>query len=649
MSDMEKFRALGISEPILAALEKKGFEEPSPIQAATIPLLLGGEKDVIGQAQTGTGKTAAFGIPILERIGTHSRHHIKALILAPTRELAIQIAEEIASLRAADNPLEILPIYGGQSIDIQLRRLRYGVDIVVGTPGRVIDLIDRQALDLSKLSFAVLDEADEMLNMGFVEDIETILGHTNADKRMLMFSATMPPPIMGIAEKFMKEYEIVRIKQPQMTALLTDQIYFEVRRENKFEALTRIIDMEPELYALVFCRTKNDVDEVAEKLLNRGYTAEALHGDLSQAQRTKVIERFKRHNFNILIATDVAARGIDINNLTHVINYSIPQDPESYVHRVGRTGRAGKEGTAITFVTPAESRTLMMIQRAASTDIRKESLPRGDEIIRHKREQIKERLAALIADDSHADYLEMAKELADGQEPLNMLAALLKFTFKDEFKAENYHDLSPASHRVDNEGRTRLFVALGRDDGYGARQILDLLWEKAHVKGYRVGKINCFDKFSFVTVSFSDAKIILDVFRESGRNGAPLITVAKDKDAPDAEHDSGHADEPRRPDRFESSERPERPPRQDYSDRRDRPPRQDHSDRQDRPRRTPRPDYSDRQDRRPDRPRRNSAPESANAPDKKRSSRFRNVPDFGDNAIVQRAMKKMRKNHGRQG
>jgi len=640
MSDMEKFRVLGISEPIIEALARKGFEEPSPIQAATIPLLLQGEKDIIGQAQTGTGKTAAFGIPILEKIGTHSRHNVKAIVLAPTRELAIQIAEELTSLRAANNPLEILPIYGGQSIDLQLRRLRYGVDIVVGTPGRVMDLIERKALDLSKVTFAVLDEADEMLNMGFVEDIESILSHTGADKRMLMFSATMPPPIMAIAEKFMREFEIVRIKRPQLTTALTDQIYFEVRRETKFEALTRIIDMEPDLYALVFCRTKNDVDEVAEKLLNRGYPAEALHGDLSQAQRIKVIERFKRRNFKILIATDVAARGIDINNLTHVINYSIPQDPESYVHRVGRTGRAGREGTAITFVTPAEYRTLMMIQRAASTDIRREQLPRGADIVKCKREKVLERLAALVTDGSHSDYMDMAKELSESLNPIEALAAMLKFTFKDELKAETYQDIGMPAQRVDNEGKTRLFVALGREDGFSAREILDLLWEKARIKGYRVGKINCFDKFSFVTVSFNDANVILDIFRQEGRGGSPLITMAKDKDG----------------NMPESGEQSERPERRDYNDRgNDRGgERREFSDRRaprkfvDRGDRSDRGGYDrggdrgfdrggDRRDRAPGRPDR-GGDRAGRAPSSKPGT-----PDFGDDAIVMRAMKKSRR------
>ena len=443
MSDLEKFRQLGISEQTLKALAKKGFEEPSPIQAITIPLLLSGEKDIMGQAQTGTGKTAAFGIPIIEKLH-HGKKNVQAIILAPTRELAIQIAEEMNSLKG-EKVLEIVPIYGGQSIDMQLSRLQRGVDIVVGTPGRVLDMIHRGCLILDKVTFAVLDEADEMLNMGFIEDIEEILSKTGPDKRMLMFSATMPHQIIAIAEKFMREYEVVTVKKQQLTTALTDQIYFEVRREDKLEALTRIIDIEDDFYALVFCRTKNDVDEITEKLVYRGYAAEALHGDISQAQRIKVIDRFKRKKFNILIATDVAARGIDINNLTHVINFSIPQEAESYIHRIGRTGRAGKTGTAITFVTPSEYRKLTFIQKLTNTEIRRERLPTPKDIIANKKIKFKEAITNLMVTEKHLDYLSLAGELLKDAEPEAVLAAMLKFTFKEDLMAVSYSDLGSHS------------------------------------------------------------------------------------------------------------------------------------------------------------------------------------------------------------
>jgi len=352
MNNPEKFKKLGLTDKTLVALQKKGFEEPTSIQEKVIPLLLKGKKDIIGQAQTGTGKTAAFGLPIIENINPDKKN-VKALILTPTRELAIQVAEELNSLKG-NQSIKIIPVYGGQVITQQIRKLKSGVDIVVGTPGRVIDHIKRRTLKLRELSYLVLDEADEMLNMGFIEDVEEILESVGPDRRMLMFSATMPERIKKIAERFMGEYEHIKGKKEQLITGLTEQIYFEVHEQDKLEALTRIIDIEDEFYGLVFCRTKVIVSGLAGKLMDRGYDAEALHGDLTQPQREVILGRFRKRNITILVATDVAARGIDIINLSHVINYSLPQDPESYIHRIGRTGRAGSEVMAITFVTPSE-------------------------------------------------------------------------------------------------------------------------------------------------------------------------------------------------------------------------------------------------------------------------------------------------------
>ncbi len=529
MSDLDNFRKLGISEATLEALRRKGFEEPSPIQELTIPLLLAGEKDVIGQAQTGTGKTAAFGIPILE-IVERGDGNPGALILSPTRELSIQIAEELNSLKGS-RPLRIAAFYGGQNIEIQLQRLRDGIDIVIGTPGRIIDLIERGKLRFDNLQFAVLDEADEMLNMGFIEDIERILGETPADKRMLMFSATMPPEIQSIAERFMREYEVVRTLRNHDTPELTDQIYFEVRRENKLEALSRIIDMEEDIYAMVFCRTRNDVDELTEKLQLQGYPVEALHGDIAQMQRTRVINGFKSRKFRILVATDVAARGIDVNDLTHVINYSMPQGTETYVHRIGRTGRAGKSGTAITFVTPAESRQLARIKQ--DNRIRREKLPQGDEVIIAKKQRFSEKLAGMIEAGEHLPLLEFAEELLTGvTDPSELLAAILKLKFKDELRPESYKDLGKRPERAESAGagaQTRLFIGVGKLDNFGTVKLLDLIYNLARIKSYRIGKVECFDKFSFVNVLHEDAEKIIETFRN---NRGPMVEIARDPSAP---------------------------------------------------------------------------------------------------------------------
>ncbi|MEK7253325.1 MAG: DEAD/DEAH box helicase, partial [Bacteroidota bacterium] len=350
------FGMLGISADILETLEKKGFQQPTPVQAQTIPLLLAGEKDIIAQAQTGTGKTAAFGIPILERIKTGLRK-VQAVVLAPTRELANQVAEELESLKGKRD-IRILPVYGGQGMDTQLRRLKEGVDIVVATPGRAIDHLKRKTLKLDNVQFIVLDEADEMLNMGFIEDIETILSHVPEQRRMLLFSATMPSAILNLAKKFMGEYDEVKVASKQQTVVNVEQVFYEMYEKDKLRALRRLIDTEPEFYALVFCKTRLGADRLAGKLSDQGLDVEAMHGDVTQVQRERILAKFKSGHATILVATDVAARGIDINNLSHVINFDMPDSPENYVHRIGRTVRAGKTGKAISFITPGEFRKL---------------------------------------------------------------------------------------------------------------------------------------------------------------------------------------------------------------------------------------------------------------------------------------------------
>ncbi|BBO17659.1 ATP-dependent RNA helicase [Candidatus Brocadia pituitae] len=523
MKKLEKFRTLGLSENTLQALEKKGFEEPTPIQQKTIPILLKGEVDIIGQAQTGTGKTAAFGLPILERIPEKSKT-VQTLILVPTRELAIQVSEELNSFKG-DKILQIVPIYGGQSMEEQLRRLRKGIDVVVGTPGRILDHLRRKSLRLGNISYLVLDEADEMLNMGFIDDVEEIIKNTNSEKRMLLFSATMPEKIINIAEKYMRNYEMIGVKKEQLTTNLTDQIYFEVASADKFDALCRIIDIEHEFYGLIFCRTKIDVDNLSNKLIERGYDAEALHGDISQNQREIIINKFRKQRINILVATDVAARGIDIQNLTHVINYSLPQDPESYIHRIGRTGRAGKEGTAITFVTHDEYRRLIMIKKIAKTDIRKEKLPRIEDVIHQKKSRIKAEISRIITSEDMNGYVELAQEMLKVNEAAKVLAALLKHAFQDELNESNYNEIRDVS--IDRKGTTRLFVALGKIDGMTPRKLVAFFKQQAKVHSEKIRDIQIFDKFSFVTVPFEEAEIMLNIFKKNMGGKRPIVERAK--------------------------------------------------------------------------------------------------------------------------
>ncbi len=510
MNKTISFDNLGLSNNILQSLRKRGFEIPTPIQEKTIPIILESEFDLVGQAQTGTGKTAAFGLPLLDLVDG-STGQIQIIILAPTRELAIQISEELNSFRG-QKKLTILPIYGGQSIDKQIGKLTTGVDIIVGTPGRVIDLIKRKNLNLKDISYLVLDEADEMLNMGFVEDVEFIMKTTNSQKRTYMFCATMPKEIMSLAHKYMSEFKTIKIESNQLTTILTDQIYFEVEEADKLEALCRIIDYEIDFYGLVFCRTKVDVDRVTNRLNDRGYQAEAIHGDISQSQREKVLSQLKSKKVNILIATDVAARGIDINNLTHVINYSLPQDPESYVHRVGRTGRAGNEGTAITFVTRRELRNLMLIQKHSKTDIRKGKIPGISEIIEMKKKWIIDEVELRANEKIEKIYKSLANKILATVEPESALAALLKYTFHDDLDITTFKEIDDAKPSI--KEATKLFIAKGKKDGMTKRSVVDFIVQKAKTREAKISNIEIYDTYSFITVPFREAEFILRAFKK---------------------------------------------------------------------------------------------------------------------------------------
>ncbi|HEY0262536.1 MAG TPA: DEAD/DEAH box helicase, partial [Chitinophagales bacterium] len=439
---MELFRALGLSEGVLAALEKKGFTKPSPIQERTIPTLLSTDKDVVGQAQTGTGKTAAFGLPLVERLDDNN-HSVQALILCPTRELAVQVSEEIFSFRGTKK-LQVLPIYGGQSYEIQIRGLKKGAQIVVGTPGRVRDHIAKGTLKLNTVKYVVLDEADEMLNMGFEEEVRQILKGVPEERRMLLFSATMPPNILKLVKTFIKPgYELVEVKKEQVTTEQVDQIYYELRDSDRFEGLCRIIDTNPTFYGIVFCKTKMETDLLASRLNDRGYEAEGIHGDVTQSQRELILKSFKAKKLRILVATDVAARGIDVNDLSHVVNYQLPQDPESYVHRIGRTGRAGKKGIAITLVAPGNRRDFGYIQQVAKTTIRKEILPTVEDVIAVKKDSFKAKIQALLALGATEEYAELADELlTESTTHAELVAALLKYSVKDELSVNNYAEVA---------------------------------------------------------------------------------------------------------------------------------------------------------------------------------------------------------------
>ncbi len=522
MENLNPFKQIGLAGNSLEALRSKGFERPTEIQQKVIPLLLNGERDIIAQAQTGTGKTAAFGLPILEKI-EQAGNSVQALILTPTRELAIQVAKELDSL-AGRKAVSITSVYGGQSIVQQIRKLRAGVDIVVGTPGRVIDHINRKTLKLSNLSFMVLDEADEMLNMGFIEDVEKILGSVNPGRRMLLFAATMPERIRRIAKKYMDDYDQVTVEKEQAITELTEQIYFEIQERDKFGALCRIADIEEGFYSLIFCRTKVNVDELARRLAERGYNAEALHGDLTQPQRELILNRFRKRGINILVATDVAARGIDINNLTHVINYSLPNDTDSYIHRIGRTGRAGNVGVAITFVTPPEYRKLQFLKRIVKSNIRKERLPHIDDVIQAKRDRIVSKVEEIAKNGEYGDFREMAAALLKDKDHEEVLAAVLRVAFGDKLDRNKYREIKEVS--AGSREKTRLFIQMGRKDGLTKRKLVNLLEKKSSVSEALIRDAQVYDIYSFVTVPFYAAETIVKAFKNRKGGKHHLVEIA---------------------------------------------------------------------------------------------------------------------------
>lgn len=424
---MQTFYEMGLSHLVTRATTDMGFEEATPIQERTIPLVLGG-KDIIGQAQTGTGKTAAFGIPMIERIDVEDS--IKGLVITPTRELCVQVAEELNRI-GQYKKVRSLPIYGGQDINRQIRVLKNKPQIIVGTPGRLLDHIRRKTIRLDNIDIVVLDEADEMLNMGFIDDIKAILEKVPQKKQTLLFSATMPKPIHVLAEEFMNEPETIRIKPKEVTVPNIAQNYIEVQEKQKFDVLCRLLDIHSPELAIIFGRTKRRADELYEALNKRGYSAEAIHGDLTQSKRDAVMRHFKDGFTEILVATDLAARGLDISGVTHIYNFDIPQDPESYVHRIGRTGRAGKTGLAITFVTPRELNHLRMIEQVTRKKIARLPIPTVHEAVEGLQKIAIDKLTKTVEEGNYHKYKEIVEELLGDYDSVSLLSAALKLLIKD--------------------------------------------------------------------------------------------------------------------------------------------------------------------------------------------------------------------------
>ena len=584
------FKDLNLPEPILQALEKVGYEKPSPIQAESIPLLLEGH-DLLGQAQTGTGKTAAFALPMLANIDPEQRKP-QLLVLAPTRELAIQVAEAFQVYASFSQKIKVLPVYGGQSYDNQIRQLKRGVQVVVGTPGRIIDHIKRKTLDLSELKFLVLDEADEMLRMGFIDDVELILSHAPEERQTALFSATMPGPIKKITQRYLKDPKHVKIASKVSTASTIRQRYCQIAPHHKLEALTRIMEVEVFDGMIIFVRTKTATVELADKLSARGYDVEPLNGDIPQAARERTVEKLKQGKIDILVATDVVARGLDVERVSHVINYDIPYDSESYVHRIGRTGRAGRQGDAILFISHREKRLLFSIEKTTKQPIEAMPIPSISEINETRLSRFKQSVAEAAQDDSIESLMPIVEMIKEENEasPEVLMAALLKIAQGDEpliLKESDRPDINskpprdsrdrnsrdgrerkprvPRGNRKPEEGMQRFRIEVGHVHGAKPGNIVGAIANEANINSKHIGAIEIYDNFSTVDLPDGMPKETRDTLQGT-RVAGQRLNIREWSDTPPAKRE-GRGDRGNRGDRAPRGNREDRGNRGDRENR----------------------------------------------------------------------------------
>lgn len=506
-----KFDDLPINENIKKAVLEMGFEEPSPIQAQAIPKIITGV-DVIGQAQTGTGKTAAFSIPILEMVNPEDKN-LQAVVLCPTRELAIQVSSEIRKIGKYMHGIKALPVYGGQPIDRQIRSLKGGVQIVIGTPGRVIDHINRKTLKLDNVKMVILDEADEMLDMGFREDIEMILNKTPENRQTTFFSATMAKGILDLTKKYQNNPEHVKIARKELTVPNIKQYYIETKSANKLEVLCRLVDVYNPKLSVVFTNTKRGADELVSDLQARGYFADALHGDLKQTQRDIVMDKFRNGTIDILVATDVAARGIDVDDVEAVFNYDLPQDEEYYVHRIGRTGRAGRNGISFSFVFGKEKRKMKDIERYTKSKLEKHDIPSIADVEEKKVNAFFEKVKSTIEEGHLTKQVQWLENFCKEEDfdTLDIAAALIKLSLGDEAKEEIIEEKTNTGAE---SGMTRLFINVGRKQRVQARDIVGAIAGEVGIPGKLVGTIDIYDKYTFVEVPKKHARKVLDKMKD---------------------------------------------------------------------------------------------------------------------------------------
>jgi ATP-dependent RNA helicase DeaD len=527
----DSFDQLGLSPPILAALKDVGYEAPTPVQSRTIPPLLAG-RDVMGQAQTGTGKTAAFAIPILQALDLR-RAEVQALVLAPTRELSIQVAEAIHTYAKHLGRVHVLPVYGGQPIQPQLRRLRAGVHVVVGTPGRIMDHLRRGTLSLAAVKTVVLDEADEMLRMGFIEDVEWVLGQVPGPRQTALFSATMPKEIRRIAERHLRDPVVVEIEHKTLTVPTVEQRYLYVSEGQKLEALTHLLEFEPTEAALVFVRTKIAAADLGERLQARGFAAEAMHGDMGQALRESVIRRLRDGQLEIVVATDVAARGLDVGRISHVVNYDIPYDPETYLHRIGRTGRAGRPGKAVVFVTPREQRMLREIERFIRQRIGAMKMPTRADVAARRAALFKESIRRTLKEEDLEPYLALVEELAD-EGPFGMaeIAAAAARLARGDKPLDVAVEPTPAAPPAE-DGMVRLFIDAGRRSGVRPADIVGAIASEAGIPGQAIGAIDVYDRFTLVEIPVQYRDQVLERMAHAAIRSHPVrVKIARQAEVP---------------------------------------------------------------------------------------------------------------------
>jgi len=561
------FADLGLTSALLAAVTEVGYEAPTPIQALTIPALLAG-RDVIGQAQTGTGKTAAFALPILQQLDL-AQAEVQALVLTPTRELAIQVAEAIHTYGKALGAVRVLPVYGGQGMHLQVKHLRAGVHVVVGTPGRVMDHLRRETLTLEALRIVVLDEGDEMLRMGFIDDVEWILGQMRAERQTALFSATMPPAIRKIAARHLRNPETIAIETKTLTVPTVEQRYLNVSERQKLDALTRVLEVEAPEAALVFVRTKLAAAQVAERLQARGYAVEAMHGDMTQKDREAVIRRLRDGQVEVVIATDVAARGLDVERISHVINHDVPFDAEGYLHRIGRTGRAGRAGTAILFVTPRETRLLKTIERFTGQRIAPMRMPTAEDVAARRVQSFKARLRAAVSEDGLEPYLALVEELSEeaGLDMAELAAAAARLAAGD--RPLTVEALPAAPPEPVASGRMiRLFVDAGREAGIRPGDIVGAIAGETDIPGRVIGAIDVHARFTFVDIPAEYVDRVLERMRNVQIRSTPIVVKLAtpqderaDRRGDRADRRGGdHADRPSgHPTRGKGAPRPKRP------------------------------------------------------------------------------------------